>query len=45
MAPSTQCGPNAVGTILGIDLANPGKATVLADQGAHPAWQPARTGG
>ena len=45
MAPSTQCGPKAVGTILGVNLANPGRATILADQGAHPAWEPALAGG
>jgi Tol biopolymer transport system component len=40
MQPNGQCGPQATGKIVAVDLSNPRQPTILAPIGAHPAWQP-----
>jgi hypothetical protein len=42
MQPSNgqQCSPSATGTLIGVKLAHPHRAIVLATQAAHPSWQP-----
>jgi hypothetical protein len=44
MQPSGPCGPNATGTIVAVNPANPSSTTILATNAAHPAWQPLLTG-
>ena len=45
MQPDGLCSPTATGTIVGIDLSDPRRPTILATHGAHPAWQPVPSGG
>jgi beta-lactam-binding protein with PASTA domain len=40
MQPNGLCTPNATGTIVAIDPANPRNPTTLATNAAHPAWEP-----
>ncbi|HXD65302.1 MAG TPA: PASTA domain-containing protein [Solirubrobacteraceae bacterium] len=39
MQANGQCGPQATGKIVGVDLSNPRNLTTLVPLGAHPAWQ------
>ncbi len=45
MQPDGLCGPDATGTILGVDLADLHDLTPLATDAAHPAWQPVPASG
>jgi DNA-binding beta-propeller fold protein YncE len=45
MQPNGPCGPDAIGTIVGVKPAHPHHPFVLATQAAHPAWQPIPAGG
>jgi Tol biopolymer transport system component len=45
LQPDGLCTSTAIGTIVGVDLADPSTTRILATQAADPAWQPAPTGG
>jgi beta-lactam-binding protein with PASTA domain len=45
MQPDGLCGPTATGTVVGLDLANPRRPTIMATKAAHPQWQPVANGG
>ena len=45
MQPDGLCSPTATGTLVGIDLSDPRRPTILATHAAHPSWQPVPSGG